>query len=111
MFRIFCGQWGPIRDETRARDRGQPPLSGHSPGCRRGGALRGVRRMDQWTRLDPVYDSEAAARAIAASAPARADAQDHDDGFPLDDIADLARLGLLAAPVPVDHGGAGLGTE
>ncbi|XYD10747.1 acyl-CoA dehydrogenase family protein [Methylobacterium sp. NMS12] len=67
--------------------------------------------MDQWTRLDPVYDSEAAARAIAAAAPARADAQDHDYGFPQDDVADLARLGLLAAPVPVDHGGAGLGTE
>ncbi|RUP17538.1 acyl-CoA dehydrogenase family protein [Methylobacterium sp.] len=67
--------------------------------------------MDQWTRLDPIYDSAAAARAIAAAAPARADAQDHDHGFPQDDIADLARLGLLAAPVPVDHGGAGLGTE
>ena len=60
--------------------------------------------MDQWTRLDPIYDSAAAARAIAAAAPARADAQDHDHGFPQDDIADLARLGLLAAPVPARSG-------
>ncbi|MGU3660708.1 MULTISPECIES: acyl-CoA dehydrogenase family protein [unclassified Methylobacterium] len=67
--------------------------------------------MDQWTRLDPIYDSEAAARTIAAAAAARADAQDHDGGFPQDDVADLARLGLLAAPVPVEKGGAGLGTE
>ncbi|MBP32249.1 MULTISPECIES: acyl-CoA dehydrogenase family protein [Methylobacterium] len=67
--------------------------------------------MDQWTRLDPIYDSEAAARTIAAAAAARADAQDHDGGFPQDDVADLARLGLLAAPVPVEQGGAGLGTE
>lgn len=67
--------------------------------------------MDQWTRLDPIYDSEAAARTIAAAAAARADAQDHDGGFPQDDVAYLARLGLLAAPVPVEQGGAGLGTE
>lgn len=67
--------------------------------------------MDQWTRLDPIYDSEAAARTIAAAAATRADAQDHDGGFPQDDVADLARLGLLAAPVPVEQGGAGLGTE
>ena len=67
--------------------------------------------MDQWTRLDPIYDSEAAARTIAAAAATRADAQDHDGGFPQDDVADLARLGLLAAPVPVEKGGAGLGTE
>ncbi|WP_345819553.1 acyl-CoA dehydrogenase family protein [Methylobacterium fujisawaense] len=67
--------------------------------------------MDQWTRLDPIYDSEAAARTIAAAAAARADAQDHDGGFPQDDVADLARLGLLAAPVPVEQAGAGLGTE
>ena len=67
--------------------------------------------MDQWTRLDPIFDSEAAARDIAAAAALRADAQDHDAGFPQEDIADLARLGLLAAPVPVEHGGAGLGTE
>src|SRR5436305_811759 len=103
---------GAIRDETRARDRARPRFSGRSPGSRcrdvpgsaargahaaSGGDLRGDRRMDQWTRLDPVYDSAAAARAIAAAAPTRADAQDHDHGFPQDDIADLARLGLLAA--------------
>ncbi|MGH1588494.1 acyl-CoA dehydrogenase family protein [Methylobacterium phyllosphaerae] len=67
--------------------------------------------MDQWTRLDPIYDSEAAARTISGLAAARANAQDRDDGFPVEDIADLGRLGLLAAPIPVDQGGAGLGTE
>ena len=53
----------------------------------------------------------AAARRVAALAAGRADAQDRDDGFPAEDVADLARLGLLAAPVPAEEGGAGLGRE
>lgn len=53
----------------------------------------------------------AAARRIAASAALRADDQDRDDGFPNQDIGDLARLGLLAAPIPRGDGGAGLGDE
>ncbi len=56
-------------------------------------------------------DSVAAARRVAALAAGRADAQDRDDGFPAEDVADLARAGLLAAPVPAAEGGAGLGQE
>ncbi|MEH3145914.1 MAG: acyl-CoA/acyl-ACP dehydrogenase [Methylobacterium frigidaeris] len=52
-----------------------------------------------------------AAREAAAAAASRAGAQDHDGGFPAEDIADLAALGLLSAPVPRDAGGAGLGDE
>ncbi|TGD98326.1 acyl-CoA dehydrogenase family protein [Methylobacterium nonmethylotrophicum] len=53
----------------------------------------------------------AAARRIAARAALRADEQDRDDGFPAEDLADLAEAGLLAAPVPAEEGGAGLGQE
>ncbi|MGY2047743.1 acyl-CoA dehydrogenase family protein [Methylobacterium sp. JK268] len=53
----------------------------------------------------------AASRAAARAAAARADAQDRDGGFPAEDVADLARLGLLAAPVPSAAGGTGLGEE
>ncbi|BCM81957.1 acyl-CoA dehydrogenase family protein [Methylobacterium indicum] len=53
----------------------------------------------------------AAARRIASLSAGRADAQDRDDGFPAADILDLARLGLLAAPVPAEEGGDGLGGE
>ncbi|MFE1600305.1 acyl-CoA dehydrogenase family protein [Methylobacterium sp. ID0610] len=52
-----------------------------------------------------------AARRIAEAAAARADAEDRDDGFPAEDVADLARAGLLAAPTPRDAGGLGLGEE
>lgn len=48
-----------------------------------------------------------AARAAAARAPAL----DHDGAYPAEDIAGLAELGLLAAPVPVRFGGQGLGSE
>ena len=67
--------------------------------------------MDQRTPPDLSRDAEAAARAVSLSAAHRADGQDRDDGFPGADIADLARLGLLAAPVPAALGGAGLGEE
>ncbi|MWV24788.1 acyl-CoA dehydrogenase family protein [Methylobacterium sp. DCY52] len=67
--------------------------------------------MDQRTPPDLSRDAEAAARAVSLSAAHRAGAQDRDGGFPSADIADLARLGLLAAPVPVALGGAGLGEE
>ncbi|KMO37625.1 acyl-CoA dehydrogenase [Methylobacterium tarhaniae] len=59
----------------------------------------------------PAPDAVAAAHRVAALAARRADAQDCDDGFPAEDVADLARAGLLAAPVPAGEGGAGLGTE
>ena len=55
--------------------------------------------------------AEAASRRVARSAAARAAAEDHDGGFPAEDLADLARLGLLAAPLPRAAGGAGLGEE
>lgn len=67
--------------------------------------------MDRRTPLDLAYDALAAARAVAETAAARADAEDRDDGFPAADVSDLARLGLLAAPVPAAEGGAGLGEE
>jgi alkylation response protein AidB-like acyl-CoA dehydrogenase len=67
--------------------------------------------MDQRTPLNLVYDAVAAARAVAATAATRPAAEDRDDGFPAEDVADLARLGLLAAPIPVAEGGAGLGEE
>ncbi|MCJ2073969.1 acyl-CoA/acyl-ACP dehydrogenase [Methylobacterium sp. J-030] len=67
--------------------------------------------MDQRTPPDLSRDAEAAARAVCLSAARRAGAQDRDGGFPGEDIADLARLGLLAAPVPAALGGAGLGEE
>ena len=67
--------------------------------------------MDQVTPLALTYDAVEAARQTAATSAARAAAQDRDDGFPAEDVADLARLGLLAAPVPSDSGGAGLGGE
>ncbi|GJE45339.1 acyl-CoA dehydrogenase family protein [Methylobacterium soli] len=59
----------------------------------------------------PRAAAEAASRRVARSAAARAAAEDHDGGFPAEDLADLARLGLLAAPVPRAAGGAGLGEE
>lgn len=67
--------------------------------------------MDQRTPSDLAYDAVAFARRIAATAPSRAAAQDRDDGFPSEDVADLARFGLLAAPIPVEAGGPGLGDE
>ena len=67
--------------------------------------------MDQRTPLGLAYDAVAAARQVAATAAARAGEQDRDDGFPAEDVADLARVGLLAAPIPTDAGGAGLGEE
>lgn len=67
--------------------------------------------MDQRTPLDLAYDAVAAARLVASTAPFRAAAQDRDDGFPSEDVADLARLGLLAAPIPAEAGGTGLGDE
>lgn len=56
-------------------------------------------------------DVLASARAVAEGAARRAACEDHDGGFPAEDIAALARSGLLAAPVPRDLGGAGLGEE
>ena len=67
--------------------------------------------MDQRIPPDLAYDAVAAARQVAVSAAARAGEQDRDDGFPAEDVAELARAGLLAAPIPADEGGAGLGSE
>ena len=65
--------------------------------------------MDLRTPPNLAYDAVAAARQVAVTAAARADAQDRDDGFPAEDVADLGRLGLLAAPIPAEAGGLGLG--
>ncbi len=67
--------------------------------------------MDQRTPPDLHSDMVAAARAVSLSAGQRAQAEDRDDGFPAADVADLVRLGLLAAPIPSDLGGSGLGEE
>ncbi|MCJ2097612.1 acyl-CoA dehydrogenase family protein [Methylobacterium sp. E-046] len=67
--------------------------------------------MDQGTPLDLTFDAVAAARAVSLSAAQHAGKQDRDDGFPTEDVADLARLGLLVAPVPSWAGGPGLGEE
>ncbi|MDP4006426.1 acyl-CoA dehydrogenase family protein [Methylobacterium sp. NEAU K] len=67
-------------------------------------------RLDDFAwdaRGDPV----SAARAVAEGAARRAGGQDYDGGFPAEDVAALARAGLLAAPVPRRDGGAGLGEE
>ena len=56
--------------------------------------------MDQRTPPDLHSDMVAAARAVSLSAGQRAQAEDRDDGFPAADVADLVRLGLLAAPIP-----------
>jgi alkylation response protein AidB-like acyl-CoA dehydrogenase len=67
--------------------------------------------MDQRTPLDLTFDPIAAARTASLSAVQRAPEQDRDEGFPSEDVANLARLGLLAAPIPREMGGAGLGQE
>ncbi|MCJ2090079.1 acyl-CoA/acyl-ACP dehydrogenase [Methylobacterium sp. E-005] len=67
--------------------------------------------MDQRTPSDLAYDAVAAARQAAVTAARRASEQDRDDGFPVEDVADLGRFGLLAAPIPTDAGGVGLGEE
>ena len=56
-------------------------------------------------------DMVAAARTLAAQASRHAPDQDRDGGFPVEDVAELARSHLLAAPVPEADGGAGLGGE
>lgn len=72
---------------------------------------RSTEPVDPWAGPGPARDCVAVARRIAALAARRADAQDRDDGFPAEDVDDLARGGLLAAPVPAEEGGAGLGQE
>ncbi len=41
----------------------------------------------------------------------RAAALDEAEAFPVDDVADLRRMGALAAPLPTEFGGVGAGTE
>ncbi|KQP29747.1 acyl-CoA dehydrogenase [Methylobacterium sp. Leaf104] len=50
----------------------------------------------------------AAARAVSRLAAERADGLDRDGGFPAEDVAHAHAAGLLAAPLPVALGGAGL---
>lgn len=63
--------------------------------------------MDRTIPPTLAFDAVAAAREIARMAAARAGAEDRDDGFPVEDVADLARLGLLAAPIPSEVAGSG----
>lgn len=67
--------------------------------------------MDRSTLSRVASDAIASARAVSDAAARRADAQDHDGGFPSEDVRDLARTGLLSAPIPSADGGAGLGEE
>ncbi len=48
---------------------------------------------------------------LVPSLQARAEALDAEAAFPAEDVADLRRIGALAAPVPADLGGLGLGTD
>ncbi|WP_210168135.1 acyl-CoA dehydrogenase family protein, partial [Methylobacterium aquaticum] len=68
--------------------------------------------VDQPIRVAPsIVDATNAARMAARAAAARAAEHDHDGGFPAADIEYLHTLGLLAAPIPRDDGGSGLGEE
>ncbi|MBO1023034.1 acyl-CoA dehydrogenase family protein [Methylobacterium sp. SD274] len=58
-----------------------------------------------------TFDPTNAARIAARAAAARAAEHDHDGGFPAADVEHLRTLGLLAAPIPRDEDGAGLGEE
>ena len=92
-FVIPPGETAPDRTRT-----GRRPLKGTAP-------------LDQTTPRALRFDPLAAAREASRAAAGRAGAEDRDGGFPVQDVADLARLGLLAAPEPRDAGGAGLGEE
>ncbi len=67
--------------------------------------------MDQTLRHDLSFDAVGLACRIAGDAAARAPQLDHDGAFPAEDVTELARAGLLAAPVPRHEGGRGLGEE
>jgi alkylation response protein AidB-like acyl-CoA dehydrogenase len=54
---------------------------------------------------------ERSARDVGRRVSLRAAALDVDGAFPNEDVADLADSGLLAAPLPTEHGGFGLGTS
>jgi alkylation response protein AidB-like acyl-CoA dehydrogenase len=54
-------------------------------------------------------DTLADARAVAVLADLRAPSHDRPGGFPAEEVAELHRTGLLAAPLPTVLGGAGLG--
>lgn len=68
-------------------------------------------RVDDMLTREAGGDVLAAARSVAEGAARRAAREDHDAGFPAEDIAALARYGLLAAPIPRAVGGLGLGEE
>jgi alkylation response protein AidB-like acyl-CoA dehydrogenase len=59
----------------------------------------------------PPRNPESALRPLLPAIAARAAALDADGAFPAEDIEALGAAGLLAAPLPVALGGAGLGTE
>lgn len=67
--------------------------------------------MDQPTPIALIFDASLAATTAARTASSRAAGHDHDGGFPEADVDHLRALGLLAAPIPRDDGGAGLGEE
>ncbi|MBV8506493.1 MAG: acyl-CoA/acyl-ACP dehydrogenase [Alphaproteobacteria bacterium] len=52
----------------------------------------------------------AALRGLLPAIAARATMLDHDGAFPAEDVASLGGIGLLAAPLPRELGGLGLGT-
>ncbi len=58
----------------------------------------------------PWTDALAAAREVAEVAAAHAEADDQPGGFPEAGLAALREAGLLAAPLPAERGGLGLGT-
>ncbi|MDN3563218.1 acyl-CoA dehydrogenase family protein [Paeniroseomonas aquatica] len=64
--------------------------------------------------MPPSHDASRcldALRRILPAIAARAPALDVDGAFPAEDVAALGEAGLLAAPLPPEHGGAGLGTD
>lgn len=74
-------------------------------------ALRAGARNSERKRKGSLSGLVAAARLVATEAALRAPGEDRDQGFPAQDVAGLARAGLLAACVPKADGGAGLGEE
>ncbi len=67
--------------------------------------------FDRGTTVSCKYQLCASSAALVPETQARALALDAEPNFPAADVEILRDLGALAAPVPVDLGGLGLGTE